>query len=322
MVRYLTTSGKGWWCGDGALEGAASKRPYRVEVCGSVMLMGGWQTAPAPAGVRRSDIWGLEIARALVHSGGMEEGKKRGGGRSFDSGCGPAGGERPAKGSAEPGAGKRGGGPRTEAGKAVVRLNPVKHGVLSQTPVIPLVEREEDWEALRRGLFEALDVQGTLEEALADRIAGIIWRLHRAVRFESESVSRYLHDVPGDWRASRRAAGMPVPVEVTQEVVEEMDRMLMSRLLPGEETLAKVMRYETKLHRFLLQTLHQLMVVKGLRKPGGHFGVPDLDPPVSRDPKGLRRMPKYQPGEAARSRAAGDAPDNEWVAPDDEQPGE
>ena len=36
---------------------------------------------------------------------------------------------------------KRGGGPRTAAGRAVVRRNPIKHGVLAQTPVIELVER-------------------------------------------------------------------------------------------------------------------------------------------------------------------------------------
>ena len=39
---------------------------------------------------------------------------------------------------------KRRGGPKTAAGKARVRRNPIKHGVLAQTPVIPLVAREED----------------------------------------------------------------------------------------------------------------------------------------------------------------------------------
>lgn len=219
---------------------------------------------------------------------------------------------------------KRGGGPRTARGKAAVRRNPIKHGVLAQTPVISLVERREDWEALRRGVFEYLDVDGTLEEALADRIAGIIWRLYRVVRFESESINRYLHDVPGDWWASRAAAGMPVPAKVTREVVEEMDRMLMARLLPGEETLEKVMRYETRLHRFLLQTLHQLMVVKGLRKPGGrYYGVADLDPPGLSQPRGPSapsRIPKYLLGEAGRAAATEGDPDQERMAPDDERP--
>ncbi len=72
---------------------------------------------------------------------------------------------------------KGGGGPKTEAGKAVVARNAIKHGVLAQTPVVTLVESVEDWERLRSGVFEYLQVEGTLEEALADRIAGLIWRL-------------------------------------------------------------------------------------------------------------------------------------------------
>lgn len=35
----------------------------------------------------------------------------------------------------------------------MVPLNPLRHGVLSQTPVIPLVERFEDWEKLRLGVI-------------------------------------------------------------------------------------------------------------------------------------------------------------------------
>ena len=70
---------------------------------------------------------------------------------------------------------KRGGGPKTEAGKAIVRRNPIRHGVLAQTPVIPLVEKPEDWQLLRNGVFAYLKAEGALEEALADRIAGLLW---------------------------------------------------------------------------------------------------------------------------------------------------
>jgi hypothetical protein len=176
---------------------------------------------------------------------------------------------------------KRGGGPKTPEGKARVRRNPIKHGVLAQTPVIPLVEREEDWRRLREGMFEYFRVEGAMEEALADRIAGIIWRLYRAVRFESESINRYLHDVPRDWRLSERLSGRESPTEVMEEAVAEMDAMLMARLLPGEETLEKVMRYETRLHRFLLQSVHQLVLLKGMRRGGAgrYFGLTDMDPP-------------------------------------------
>lgn len=193
--------------------------------------------------------------------------------------------------------GRKGGGPKTAEGKAVVRLNPVKHGVLSQTPVLPLVEREEDWERLRSGMFEALEPVGMLEGALADRIAYIVWRMLRNVRFETEAIKRSLEDVPRDWRAARVAAGLPIPDELTPEVVAEMDRMLMARLLPGEEAVELVRRYESTLHRHLLQTLHQLMVIKGLRKPGGrYYGVHDLNPPGFTQPRGPSspsRIPKY-----------------------------
>ena len=192
--------------------------------------------------------------------------------------------------------GKRGG-PNTPEGKAVVRLNPVKHGVLSQTPVLPLVERVEDWERLRSGMFEALEPVGMLEGSLVDRIAYIVWRMLRNVRFETEAIKRSVEDVPRDWRAGRLAAGLPAPEEVTPEAVAEMDRMLMARLLPGEETLELVRRYEGTLHRHLLQTLHQLMVIKGLRKPGGrYYGVPELNPPGFTQPRGPSspsRIPKY-----------------------------
>src|SRR3972149_10945633 len=199
--------------------------------------------------------------------------KKRGGGPSFDSGFRPAQDERPPR--------RRGGGPKTERGKAVVRRNPIKHGVLAQTPVIPLVEREEDWRRLREGVFEYFQVKGAMEEALADRRAGIIGRLYRVVRFESESINRYLHDVPKDWRLSERLSRRETQTEVTEEAVAEMDAMLMARLLPGEETLEKVMRYETRLHRFLLQSVHQLVLLKGMRGggAGGYFGLSDMNPP-------------------------------------------
>lgn len=199
-----------------------------------------------------------------------------------------------AEGVSRPMRGKSGGGPRTARGKAVVRLNPLKHGVLSQTPVIPLVEKEEDWERLRSGIFEYLDAQGALEAALADRIAGILWRLYRVVRFESESVSGYLHDVPKDWRVNQLLLRRKVPDEVSQEMVEEMDRMLMARLLPSEGTLEKVMRYESRLHRYLLQTLHQVLLLKGLKSYGSgrNYGMSDMEPPGLAGRAGRQPLPE------------------------------
>lgn len=79
-------------------------------------------------------------------------------------------------------------GPKTEAGKAVVRRNAVKHGVLKASPVIPGLEREEDWEAHRAGIRASLAPEGHLEDTLAERIALLLWRLQRVARYETESI--------------------------------------------------------------------------------------------------------------------------------------
>ena len=184
------------------------------------------------------------------------------------------------------------GGPKTAAGKARVRRNPIKHGVLAQTPVIPLVEREEDWERLRQGVFARFEVEGAMEEAMADRIAGLIWRLARVQRYETETIDRYLREVPRDWRVSQRTDGLDAEKEADAEDVRQMDRMLMARLLPGAETAEKIMRYETRLHRFLLQMVHQLLLLKGMKTmgTGRYYGVADLDPPAGL-PKRRRPSP-------------------------------
>jgi len=71
--------------------------------------------------------------------------------------------------------------------------------------------------------------------------------------------------------------------------------MAMLRLLPDEETLNKIMRYETCLHRHLLQTLHQMALLKGFRKTLPHnskHGVASLDaPPYNRNKAPLTTGP-------------------------------
>jgi hypothetical protein len=185
------------------------------------------------------------------------------------------------------------GGPKTEAGKAVVAKNPIKHGVLAQTPVLPLVEREEDWHKLRQGVFDFFELEGPLLESLGDRVAMLVWRLYRVARFETEAIRQYLEDVPGDWYASLRMEGRTAPDAPSRADVEEMNRMLLSRLLPGDETMDKVMRYETRLHRYLLQTIYLIMVMKGLKKTrvSRFWGLPDLNSPEISGQMGMPPSP-------------------------------
>jgi hypothetical protein len=119
------------------------------------------------------------------------------------------------------------GGPKTAQGKAVVRWNSLRHGITSPKPVVPGLEKQEDWEEHRSGILENLSPIGHLEITLAERIALLCWRLHRVTRYETESIA------------------------VSQEQVEE-DIHKMARLLrslhenPYASTHPEDIRFEAK----------------------------------------------------------------------------
>ena len=80
-------------------------------------------------------------------------------------------------------------GPATQEAKEVVKWNATQHGILSPAPVVPGVEKREDWEEHRGGILESLQPQGHLELVLAERAALLSWRLNRVTRYETETIS-------------------------------------------------------------------------------------------------------------------------------------
>src|ERR671916_2599632 len=81
------------------------------------------------------------------------------------------------------------GGPKTQGGKEVARWNAPRHGIRSPAPVIPGLEKAEDWEEHRDGVLESLSPEGHLELVLAERVALLSWRLHRVTRYEQETIA-------------------------------------------------------------------------------------------------------------------------------------
>jgi len=98
----------------------------------------------------------------------------------------------------------KGGGPATEEGKDVVRWNAARHGIRSPAPVVPGIEKAEDWEAHRAGVLESLKPVGHLETVLAERVALLCWRLHRVTRYETESIALYQEKAEDDLARERR----------------------------------------------------------------------------------------------------------------------
>ena len=56
------------------------------------------------------------------------------------------------------------GGPTTQEGKEVVRWNATRHGISAPKPVVPGLEKQEDWETHLEGIMENLSPVGHLED--------------------------------------------------------------------------------------------------------------------------------------------------------------
>jgi hypothetical protein len=96
------------------------------------------------------------------------------------------------------------GGPVTQESKEVVRWNATKHSIRSPAPVVPGVEKAEDWEEHRDGVLESLQPEGHLEEVLAESVALLSWRLNHVTRFETENIALSQERVQEDLAERRR----------------------------------------------------------------------------------------------------------------------
>src|SRR5215211_3465148 len=127
------------------------------------------------------------------------------------------------------------GGPATQEGKEVVKWNATPHGIRSPAPVVPGVEKEEDWEEHRDGILGSLSPEGHLELVLAERVALLSWRLHRVIRYETESIALYQEKAQEDLAKQRGRPFNDVSGPASPEVVRSnlksarMDLKLLKR---------------------------------------------------------------------------------------------
>lgn len=90
------------------------------------------------------------------------------------------------------------GGPKTSKGKAVAKLNATTHGMRAAMPVIP-GEDVAVWEGHRAAIVDALVPVGAMEDALAERIALLMWRLERVSRYETAMLAGSVADTERDY---------------------------------------------------------------------------------------------------------------------------
>ena len=226
-------------------------------------------------------------------------------------------------------------GPRTPAGKLVASGNALRHGLLSQGPLV----RDEDsteFEAFRQAMHAQLQPLGPLEEVLVERIIGTAWRLGRVARIEAglldwrtcdlvagqaHKAAQYLRDMadPGATRPDKRCHLKDRPYHRLEEPALDAGEKLRSDVITfarafvtGSAEVATLIRYETSLERGLHRALHELQRLQAAR--AGQFVPPPavLDIQIGdailrnepNDPHLAAAAPKRSPSQNAVLRTA------------------
>ncbi|MHC4509558.1 MAG: hypothetical protein ACYTAO_11460, partial [Planctomycetota bacterium] len=94
------------------------------------------------------------------------------------------------------------GGVKTADGKAIVKYNALKHGLLTKEVVITVgdgAENPKEFQALVDDLQTQLAPSGTLEEMLVEKVAVAYWRLRRAYRYEVGLIRQELDTATEDF---------------------------------------------------------------------------------------------------------------------------
>ena len=87
-------------------------------------------------------------------------------------------------------------GPKTPEGKAAVRFNAVRHGLLSRDVVLP-GEDMDAFEDLRNQVWADLSPVGPIEEFHVDRIVTLMWKLQRLARAETALLDSRMRGLKG-----------------------------------------------------------------------------------------------------------------------------
>jgi hypothetical protein len=181
-------------------------------------------------------------------------------------------------------------GPNTPEGKAAVRLNAFRHGLLARDVVLP-GEDANTFEDLWNQIRTHLSPVGPIEELLVDRIVNATWRLRRLARAETALFHWRMYDIKADRLAEQRGSYEKDPLmeglsayrvitdtaahstatEALEQAKYERDRdeVLLGRALDADakqgDAFAKLARYERSLERSLHRSLNELRQLQDKR---------------------------------------------------------
>jgi hypothetical protein len=146
-------------------------------------------------------------------------------------------------------------GPQTPEGKGKVARNAVRHGIYSDVPILPGLERAEDWEAHRAGVLQSLAPVGPLEQSLAERVALCVWRMKRVAVYETAVAAVGLEEIAERLRPRPRTRAT---MRVDQLNEEQEDG------LPLPEALGKALKEQQEAWKELETVEQRLRLLERL----------------------------------------------------------
>jgi hypothetical protein len=157
-------------------------------------------------------------------------------------------------------------GPKTRKGRARSSKNGIKHGILSDYPVVVTMETFEEWVRHRDGIVDNIAPVGALELELAKRLATVLWRLRRVIRYETALITHQVAETKADLMIAHMELDehgkvhMPEPSEGLVAAFKEA-----RFIVTDSAEIAQVIKYEAHLHRQCLQLLHGIEALQAQR---------------------------------------------------------
>src|SRR5262249_12045768 len=112
---------------------------------------------------------------------------------------------------------------RAPAGKARASPTAVRHGFRSELAVLPF-EQADAWERHRDGVIRSLAPVGTLEEALAFRVALCLWRLQRVAVYEAGTATAAIESVADEIARHEPPDSIAILVEASWDDIRQLGK--------------------------------------------------------------------------------------------------
>ena len=124
-------------------------------------------------------------------------------------------------------------GPRTANGKAVSKMNSLKHGLLAQTVIVrghKLKESPNEFKKLCQEFYAELAPVGPVEEMLVDQIISLTWRLRRARTAETGEIAL---SVDTGWWKREKHNPLPMILNMPRSFLSEPLALQLQNTMSG-----------------------------------------------------------------------------------------